>query len=279
MKRDSAHRIELKSKREIGLMRQAGLAVWQAHEIAAKMMQPGMTTYEIDQEVEAYFQRIGATPLFKDYPNSVRGKPAFPAVTCMSVNDAVVHGVPDKRPLEQGDIVSIDTGCRVNGWCGDAARTHAIGEVDSEVQKLLDVTQKVLDMAIELLAVKDRWSLIAEQMAQFVADNKFSTVECFVGHGIGRDMHEDPQVPNFRGRSLRGSGDFEIEPGLVIAIEPMVNMGSKNVKMLRDQWTQVTADGLPSAHFEHTVAITDSGPVALTSAPTPTETAELAIFE
>ncbi|MCG8448831.1 MAG: type I methionyl aminopeptidase [Pirellulales bacterium] len=276
MKRDRTHRIELKSKREIGLMRQAGLAVWRAHEIAAEMMRPGMTTREIDREVEAHFDKLGAVPLFKNYPNSVSGKPPFPAVTCMSVNDAVVHGIPDERPLEEGDIVSIDTGCRLQGWCGDAARTHPIGTVDSKVRKLLEVTEGVLDLAIELLAQKNRWSLVAGQMAQFVADNKFSTVECFVGHGIGREMHEDPQVPNFRGRSLRGSGDFVIEPGLVIAIEPMVNMGSKNVKLLKDQWTQVTADGRASAHFEHTVAITDGGPVALTAGPTPAEAAELA---
>ncbi|HCK42390.1 MAG TPA: type I methionyl aminopeptidase [Planctomycetaceae bacterium] len=277
MKRDRNHRIELKSKREIGLMRQSGLAVWKAHQIAAEMMQPGRNTAEIDAEVESHFIRLGAEPLFKNYPNSVRNKPSFPAVTCMSVNEAVVHGIPDKRPLEEGDIVSIDTGCRLNGWCGDAALTHPIGKVEPEIQKLLDVTQGVLNLAIELLAHKSHWSLVAEQMAQYVADHKFSTVECFVGHGIGREMHEDPQVPNFRSRSLSGSNDFAIRPGLVIAIEPMVNMGTKNVKMLQDQWTQVTADGLASAHFEHTVAITDDGPMALTSAPTPEEAAEMAL--
>jgi methionyl aminopeptidase len=277
MKRDSNHRIELKSKREIGLMRQAGLAVWKAHRIAGEMMQPGMSTARIDAAVEVHFDQLGAEPLFKNYPNSIRSKPSFPTVTCMSVNDAVVHGIPDERPLEDGDIVSIDTGCRLNGWCGDAALTHPIGKVDPEIQRLLDVTKGVLDLSIELLAHKSHWSQIADQMAQYVADHKFSTVECFVGHGIGREMHEDPQVPNFRGRSLSGSNDFAIRPGLVIAIEPMVNMGTKSVKMLRDQWTQVTADGLASAHFEHTVAVTEQGPVALTAAPTPEEAAELAI--
>ncbi|MCH2113464.1 MAG: type I methionyl aminopeptidase [Pirellulales bacterium] len=275
MKRDRNHRIELKSKREIGLMRQAGLAVWQAHAIAKKMMRPGIATVEIDRAVEAYFSKRGAEPLFKDYPNSVQGKPAFPAVTCMSVNDAVVHGIPDERPLVEGDIVSIDTGCRLNGWCGDAALTHAIGTVNPEIQKLLDVTQGVLALAIELLASKGRWSQVADEMAQYVLDAGFSTVECFVGHGIGREMHEDPQVPNFRGQSLSGSSDFAIEEGLVIAIEPMVNAGSKRVKMCRDQWTQVTADGKCSAHFEHTVAITENGPVALTAAPSEDEAAQL----
>lgn len=270
-------RVELKSKREIALMRQAGLAVWKAHQIAAEMMRPGATTGEIDRAVEAHFESIGAVPLFKNYPNSSTSKPAFPAVTCMSVNDAVVHGIPDDRPLEEGDIVSIDTGVRLNGWCGDAAVTHPIGKIEPETQKLLDVTSGVLDLAIELLGEKNCWSQIAEQMAQYVADHGFSTVECFVGHGIGREMHEDPQVPNFSSRSLRGSNDFPIETGLVIAIEPMVNMGTKKVKILPDQWTQVTADGRPSAHFEHTVAITAEGPMPLTAAPTPAEIEGMAV--
>lgn len=276
MKRDISHRIELKSSREIGLMRKSGLAVWQAHQIAAKMVAPGVSTAEIDAAFEAHFDALGAKPLFKNYPNSTRGKRPFPAVTCMSINDAVVHGIPTDDPLVEGDIVSIDTGCLLNGWCGDAAVTYPVGKIADDVQQLLDVTKGTLDLAIAELAHKSRWSQIAEQMAQYVADHGFSTVECFVGHGIGREMHEDPQVPNFSSRSLRGSGDFVIQPGLVIAIEPMVNMGTKRVKLLRDQWTQVTADGRPSAHFEHTVAITEAGPVALTEAPTPAEAAELA---
>ncbi len=277
MKRNNTHRIELKSAREIGLMRQAGLAVWKAHQIASEMIAPGVTTAEIDRAVEEHFARLNAVPLFLDYPNSAKNKRPFPAVTCMSVNEAVVHGIPDDRPLEEGDIVSMDTGCLLNGWCGDAAVTYPVGRVSNEVQKLLDVTKGVLDLAIEQMHHKSRWSQIAEQMAQYVADHGFYTVECFVGHGIGREMHEDPQVPNFSSRSLRGSGDFLIEPGLVIAVEPMVNMGTKRVKMLRDQWTQITADGRHSAHFEHTLAITDDGPVALTVAPTPAEAAELAV--
>lgn len=276
MKRDISHRIELKSNREIGLMRKAGLAVWQAHQIAHKMVAPGVTTAEIDREFEKHFDRLGARPLFKNYPNSARGKRPFPAVTCMSVNEAVVHGIPTDKPLVEGDIVSIDTGCMLNGWCGDAAVTYPVGQVSEEIQHLLDVTKHVLELAIDQLKYKRRWSQIASQMAEYVADHGFSTVECFVGHGIGREMHEDPQVPNFAGRSLRGSGDFAIQPGLVLAIEPMVNMGTKRVKLLRDQWTQVTADGRPSAHFEHTVAITEDGPRILTEAPTPAEAAGMA---
>jgi methionyl aminopeptidase len=277
MKRDLSHQIELKSRREIGLMRKAGIAVWQAHQIAREMVRPGATTLEIDRAVEAHFDRLGATPLFKNYPNSGRYKRPFPAVCCMSVNEAVVHGIPSDRPLVEGDILSMDTGCRLNGWCGDAANTYAVGRVTPEVQKLLDVTQGTLNLAIELMRDQGRWSQIAEQMAEYVADHGFSTVECFVGHGIGRDMHEDPQVPNFPSRSLRGRGDFRVQPGLVIAIEPMVNVGTKKVKTLRDQWTQVTSDGSPSAHFEHTVAMTEDGPLVLTAAPTEAELADLPV--
>jgi methionyl aminopeptidase len=143
------------------------------------------------------------------------------------------------------------------------------------VQRLLDVTLATLNLAFELMHTKNRWSQVAREMAHLVRSNGFSTVECFVGHGIGRDMHEEPQVPNFLSRSLRGSGDFRIEPGLVIAVEPMVNMGTKRVKMHRDHWTQSTLDRRPSAHFEHTIAVTKVGPTLLTVAPTPEEIANL----
>ena len=269
--------LQLKSMREIGLMRQAGLAVWKAHQLSGEMMEPGVTTSEIDAVVERYFRSVGAEPLFKNYPNPTRGKNPFPAVTCMSINEEVVHGIPGSRPLVEGDILSLDTGCKLNGWCGDAARTYAIGQIDPKVRTLLDVTEGVLDLAIELMGKKDYWSEVAIQMAQYVGDHGFSTVECFVGHGVGREMHEDPQVPNFFSRSLRGSGDFRLEVGLVIAVEPMVNMGTKRVKLLRDHWTQVTADGKPSAHFEHTMAITGEGPIRLTAAPTSAEAASLAV--
>jgi methionyl aminopeptidase len=191
------------------------------------------------------------------------------------VNEEVVHGIPRHRPLAEGDIVSVDTGCRLNGWCGDAAVTYPVGQVSSAVQRLLDVTLATLDLAYDLMHTKTRWSQVAREMAQFVRNHGFSTVECFVGHGIGRQMHEEPQVPNFLSRSLRGSGDFRIEPGLVIAVEPMVNMGTKRVKMHRDHWTQSTLDRKPSAHFEHTIAMTNDGPVLLTIAPTPDELANL----
>ncbi|MCO6458373.1 MAG: type I methionyl aminopeptidase [Pirellulaceae bacterium] len=243
-------------------MRRAGLVVWQAHEAAARLIRPGVTTGELDAAVEAVFQRYDATPLFKGVP----GKIPFPAATCVSVNEEVVHGIPGKRVLKEGDIVSLDTGCRVGGWCGDAARTHAVGTVVPEVQRLLDVTRGTLELAIELLPKQALWSEVAERLARFVRESGFSVVDQFVGHGIGRDMHEPPQVPNFCNATTRRN-DFRLRPGLVLAIEPMVNMGKKQVVGRSDHWTQVTADGKPSAHFEHTVALTSSGCQVLTGPP------------
>ncbi|MCX7425280.1 MAG: type I methionyl aminopeptidase [Planctomycetia bacterium] len=257
----------LRSAREIGLMRKAGLLVWEAHQLAASMLRPGVATAEIDAAVERFFAENGAEPLFKGVP----GRVPFPAVTCVSINEEVVHGIPSQRRLQPGDILSIDTGCRLNGWCGDAAVTHPIGKVKPEVQRLLDVTRGVLDLAIEAMGRCSMWSEVATQMEAYVKDSGFSVVEAFVGHGIGREMHEDPQVPNFCSRQLRASGDFRLVPGLVIAVEPMVNMGTKRVRTLADHWTQATVDGLPSAHFEHTIAITKSGPYVLTAAPSENE--------
>ncbi|MCC7474104.1 MAG: type I methionyl aminopeptidase [Pirellulales bacterium] len=256
-------------------MRQAGICVWQAHQLVGQVVAPGVTTAEIDAVVSHHFRLCNAQPLFKNYPHQDEGGPVFPAATCISVNEEVVHGIPAHRRLVEGDIASVDTGCRLNGWCGDSAYTYSVGCIAPHVQRLLDVTKGTLDLAFELLHTKTRWSQVAREMAQYVRDHGFSTVECFVGHGIGRDMHEEPQVPNFVSRALRGSGDFQVEPGLVIAVEPMVNMGSKRVKMLRDRWTQSTIDRKPSAHFEHTIAITKAGPRWLTTAPTPEEIANL----
>lgn len=253
----------LRSLREITQMRKAGLLVWKAHDIAAGLVRPGITTREIDAAVDAFFAKHRAIPLFKGVP----GKIPFPAVTCISVNDEVVHGIPGRRVLREGDIVSIDTGCKYEGWCGDSAVTIAVGNIDPEVQRLLDVTQGVLDLAVELMGKRKCWSKVAVEMGTFVRDAGFSVVESFVGHGIGREMHEDPQVPNFVSAQLRRNGDFVLEPGLVVAVEPMVNMGSKHVKSMPDHWTQATQDSRPSAHFEHTIAITENGPWVLTGPP------------
>jgi methionyl aminopeptidase len=257
----------LKSARELAQMRKAGIVNWGAHELIKSLVAPGVTTLSVDQAVERYFAERDAIPLFKGVP----GKTPFPAVCCISVNEEVVHGIPSNRPLREGDVVSIDTGCKLNGWCADSAVTHAVGRVHPEVARLLAVTSAALDLAIDLMGRKNYWSQVALEMAAFIRDHGFSVVENFVGHGIGRDMHEEPQVPNFLSPQLRRANDFRLEPGLVIAVEPMVNLGSKKVKGRADHWTQVTHDGRPSAHFEHTVAITERGPWVLTAPPTPEE--------
>ena len=253
----------LRSPREIAKMRKAGLLVWNAHQLIKSLIRPDVTTGEIDAVVDALYVEHDAEPLFKGVPGTV----PFPAVTCISINEEVVHGIPGPRKLLEGDIVSIDTGCKLDGWCGDAAATYPVGRVSQEVRRLLDVTSGVLELAIELMGKRSLWSEVAGEMEKFVKDHKFSVVEAFVGHGIGREMHEDPQVPNFVSRQLRRRDDFQLVPGLVIAIEPMVNMGTKRVRTLSDHWTQATVDHKPSAHFEHTVAITQSGPEVLTAGP------------
>lgn len=252
--------ITLKSDREIGLMREACKLVAEAHRIARALIKPGVTTREIDAAVEKLFAAHHATPLFKNYP----GKVPFPAVTCISVNEQVVHGIPGDRKLQDGDIVSIDTGCRLNGWCGDAAWTYPVGNVDPEKQKLLDLGRGVLELAMAEMGRCRRWSEVAKEMERKVREAGCSLVEDFVGHGIGREMHEDPQVPNVADRrALRG--DFELKRGLVVAVEPMVNRGKKDIRVLSDHWTVVTRDRKPSVHFEHTIALTASGPEALTA--------------
>ena len=249
------------------MMRPAGLAVWQAHQIVRKLVAPGVTTGEIDDAVRQYYREINAEPLFLHYPNSTAGRPSFPGVTCTSVNEQVVHGIPGDRELLDGDVISVDTGCRIRGWCGDAAVTLAVGEIEPDVQRLLDVTRDVLQLAIDLIPKRARWSEVAAEMDAFVKDAGFSTVENFVGHGIGQQMHEPPQVPNYVGKRLRPKDDFRLDPGVVIAIEPMVNMGTKKVIAESDHWTMSTGDGKPSAHFEHTVAITEDGIRIMTAPP------------
>src|SRR5579863_3952289 len=255
--------IYLKSADEIAKMRESGLLVWQAHQLAADMAQPGVTTAEMNKAVEAFIADNGALPLFKGVP-SMTGDVPFPAAACISVNDEIVHGIPGRRRLRDGDIVSIDIGCKLNGWCGDAAVTVPVGTIQPEVQRLLDVTEGALKLAIELIPQRTRWSEIAKEMEQFVKNAGFSVVEGLVGHGIGRELWESPQVPNYYTSQI---ADFQLKPGLVIAIEPMVNMGTKAIRPLPDHWTIATRDGKPSAHFEHTIAVTEDGPFVLTAGP------------
>jgi methionyl aminopeptidase len=255
--------IKLKSPREIGLMREAGRVVAQAHASVRALAVPGATTADMDEAVAAIFREHAAIPLFKGYPSSVKGKPPFPAVICASVNEQVVHGIPNRRPLKEGDIVSIDTGCKLNGWCGDAAVTLAIGPVRPEVRRLLDVTSETLELALRALTRCRTWSEVASLMERYVKSQGMYVIEKFVGHGIGQAMHEEPQVPNFVSKALL-QHDIRLEPGLVLAIEPMVALGTKDVRTLADGWTVETKDRRPSAHFEHTVAMTPEGPRVLT---------------
>lgn len=263
--------LTLRSDREIEKMRKPGLAVHYAHQIARQMVAPGVTTQQINDAVADYYRQIGGEPLFLNYPNSSPSKPVFSGVICASVNEEVVHGIPGDRELVEGDVIAIDTGVRIDGWCGDAAVTLPVGEVSEENQRLLTVTQETLNIAIDLMGKKQLWSEVAAEMAAHVIDAGFYVVENFVGHGIGREMHELPQVPNFVSESLRKREDFQLEPGLVIAVEPMVNIGTKRVVELSDHWTQSAADSKPSAHFEHTIAITRNGVRVMTGAPTDEE--------
>ncbi|MCL5280741.1 MAG: type I methionyl aminopeptidase [Planctomycetes bacterium] len=244
-------------------MREAGRVVARALDRVRQMAVPGVTTADMEEAVTAVFREHDATPLFLGYPSSVKGKPPFPAVICASVNHQVVHGIPNRRPLKEGDIVSIDTGCRLGGWCGDSAVTLAIGQIPPSVQKLLDVTLETLHLAIRAMGRGRHWSEVASLMERYVKSQGFYVVEKFVGHGIGQDMHEEPQVPNFISEALR-KHDIRLEPGIVLAIEPMVAMGTKDVRTLDDGWTVETKDRRPSAHFEHTVAMTPDGPRVLT---------------
>ncbi|WP_376794127.1 type I methionyl aminopeptidase [Thermogemmatispora sp.] len=247
----------LKSRAEIEAMRAAGEIVWRAHQVAASLVKPGVSTAEINEAVETFLAEQGAAPLFKGVPGPV----PYPAATCISLNEQIVHGIPGKRRLQEGDLVSIDIGCRLDGWCGDAAVTHAVGQIDARARRLLQVTEGALHLAIELLGRKSRWAEVAQAMEQAIRQAGFTIFEQLIGHGIGREMWEPPQVPNFYHRGM----DFPLRPGLVIAVEPMVGMGGKEIRLLPDHWTIVTADGSLSAHFEHTIALTEDGPQVLTT--------------
>ncbi|HEV3298803.1 MAG TPA: type I methionyl aminopeptidase [Planctomycetaceae bacterium] len=252
--------IVLKSPREIARMREAGRLVARAIDRAARLISPGVATRELDAVIDDFFREAGAEALFK----GVRGKVPFPAASCISVNDEVVHGIPGDRVLNAGDLVSIDTACRLAGWCADSAWTFPVEPVDDAKRRLLTVGQSVLELAITEMGRQARWSGVATLMSDAVHKAGFSVVEDLVGHGIGREMHEDPQVPNYVSKSLR-EADFALEPGLVLAIEPMINGGSKWTRTSKkDHWTVRTEDGQPSVHFEHTVALTPAGTEVLT---------------
>lgn len=255
--------IVLKSRREIDLMRRAGRVVFAVHQRMREMVAPGVTTAELNRVAEEMIAAAGGTALFKGVENP-QAKFPFPAALCTSVNDVLVHGIPDNKPLREGDIVSIDCGVRLAGYCGDSASTLAVGEVARGTQNLLEVTSGALALAIQRMRPGVMWSEVARAMQRFVETAGFSVVRDFVGHGIGREMHEEPKVPNYWDEKQRRF-DFQLQPGMCLAVEPMVNMGGKEVDYAGEaRWAVVTRDRKFAAHFEHTLAITDDGVEVLT---------------
>lgn len=245
--------IVLKSADELAKMRKAGRVTAQALDLLGEMVKPGVRTSTLNKAVDNFFTRVGAIPAFKGYQG-------FPASICASVNEVVVHGIPGDQILLDGDIIGIDIGAVVEGFYGDAARTFPVGKISVEAERLLKVTQEALFKGIEQAITANRLSDISHAVQEHVEAAGFSVVRDFVGHGIGRVMHEAPQIPNY---GPQGKGP-RLKTGMTLAIEPMVNAGGSDVEILSDDWTVVTCDSGLSAHFEHTVAITDNGPEILT---------------
>jgi methionyl aminopeptidase len=250
-----------KNMAELEKMRAAGLLVWQILDKLKGMAREGLTTYELEVEAEKMMGDAGARPAFKGYSTPAAGS-KFPFVLCTSVNDEIVHGMPSqKRVLKPGDIVSIDTGVQLNGYYGDSAVTVPVGEISGATKKLLDVTKESLELAIDKARPGNRLFDICGTVEQHVVGNGFSVVREMVGHGIGTKLHEEPQVPNYVDRRNENP---RLKEGMVLAIEPMVNAGGADMRVLPDKWTAVTKDHSLSAHFEHCVAVTADGPWVLT---------------
>lgn len=248
--------VVLKTARELQLMQHACKISAQALELAGKAVKPGVSTYDIDALIHDFIVGAGARPSFLGYGG-------FPASSCISINDEIIHGIPNrKRIIQNGDIVSIDVGAFIDGFHGDNAYTFAAGDISDEAKKLLEATEQSLYEAIKVAVAGNRIGDIGNAVSSYVEDRGFSIVREYVGHGVGRDLHEDPEVPNF-GKAGHG---VRLVPGMTIAIEPMINAGGREVKRLADKWTVVTADHSLSAHFEHTVVITADGPVIMTKA-------------
>lgn len=245
--------INIKNHKEIELMRKAGRIVAETLLLVGEKVQPGITTAELDSIAEEFITKHGAKPSFK-------GLYGFPASLCISVNEQVVHGIPGGYVLKEGDIVSVDCGAEIDGFHGDAARTFAVGNISDEARKLIQVTEESFFRGIELAKVGNSLTDISHEIQSYVEASGFSVVRDFVGHGIGKSVHEDPEVPNF-GRPGRGP---KLVAGMTLAIEPMVNIGTYRVTTLGDDWTVITADKSLSAHYENTVVILPDGPEILT---------------
>lgn len=247
--------IQIKSQREIGLMREAGRILDSTRQMLNTHIRPGISTYQLDQLAEQHITHLGATPSFKGYHG-------FPASICTSVNEVVVHGIPSKKKiLKEGDIITLDFGVNYKGYHADSATTFPVGAIKDEIKKLLDITEKALYVGLRMAMPGNRVSDISHAIESFVKPYGYGIVEEFTGHGIGKDLHEEPFVPNF---GKPGQGPV-LKAGMTFCIEPMINLGTKHVKVLSDHWTTVTADHKPSAHFEHMIVITETGYDILTT--------------
>ena len=252
----------LKSREDLDAMRVAGRVVHQTLQHCREICRPGTTTGEIDEAAYRLFTDLGGRGLFKNYPTYRPGE-GFPGNLCISVNETVVHGIPGDRVVQEGDLVGIDCGVQVDGWCGDSATTIMVGQVSDEDRRLCEVTQRVLEIAIENIRPGRKWSQVARMMQNYAEEADFSVVRDFVGHGIGRKMHEEPKIPNFVSPDLLRH-DITLREGMVMAIEPMCNAGGADVVTLADGWTVKTRDGKAAAHYEHTVAVVADGAEVLT---------------
>ena len=250
--------IQLKNNNNIEKIKKCGNIISEVHSILGSLVEPGISTWELDKVAEDYTVSKGYVPAFKGYQN-------FPGSICASINHEVVHGIPSKnRILKKGDIIGIDFGVYKDGFYADSAFTFGVGNIGSDLELLLDVTRDSLAKGIENAVIGNKLYDISKSIQDHVENNGFSIVRSYVGHGIGRNLHEDPQVPNFVLESEKRENSLDLVEGLVIAIEPMVNVGNYEVEVSNDNWTVVTKDGSLSAHFEHTIAITKKGPVNLT---------------
>ncbi len=253
--------VTIKSKQEIEKMREACKIADLAQRAVEKAIKPGVSTWELDKIAENEMRKYGAIPAEKGYPSGVKGVPDFPGSICASVNDEVIHGIPSKRViLREGDIISIDLVAYKDGFNGDCARTYAVGKIDKASQKLIEVTKQAFFEGIKYAKKGNRIGDVSHAIGEFVEKNGFNVVKEFQGHGIGRQMHEDPGIPNY-GKQGRG---IRLEPGMTLAIEPMVMAGSDEILELEDGWTIITEDGQRAAHYENTILITENEPEILT---------------
>lgn len=257
--------VELKTPDEIAILREAGRIVARAHEAMREVIRPGVTTAQLDRIAEEVIRDHGAVPAFLNYPK--KDGPPFPASITACINEELVHGIPSpRRVLREGDIISVDTGCHYREFVGDAAFTYPVGEVKPSVRRLLDVTEQALYEAIRVSVLPNEVRDVARAVQDYAARHGYSVAREYSGHGVGRKMHEEPQVPNWwpRKKSDKTWQNYKLEVGMVYAIEPMVIAGRPDTCELNDRWTVVTRDGSLCAHFEHTVAITDGEPLILT---------------